>query len=130
MVNKARPGMQETAETTMTRTSTMRSRVARAFATAFPALLATACTASLLAVVVAPQTAQAADQRRMGPAQRLLHNGAQPSQRDLARGQVRGASAIRTRGSTYDEVLSASESRYWQSKGKSRPATSRRQRRN
>jgi hypothetical protein len=70
----------------------------------------------LVGVVTVP--ADAADQRRMGPAQRLLHDGAQPSQRDLARARVRGATAIRTRGSTFDEVLSARESSYWQTKSR------------
>lgn len=73
---------------------------------------------ALVTVTLATTPALAADQRRMGPAQRLLHDGAQPSQRDLARSRVRGASAIRTRGSTFDEVLSARESSYWQTKTK------------
>jgi hypothetical protein len=71
---------------------------------------------ALVAVSLVTPPALASDQRRMGPAQRLLHDGAQPSQRDLARSRVRGASAIRTRGSTFDEVLSARESSYWQTK--------------
>ncbi|MGB7182452.1 MAG: hypothetical protein WBD51_11000, partial [Burkholderiaceae bacterium] len=65
--------------------------------------------ATLIAATAVPVAANASDIDRMGPAQRLLFDGAKLTQRDQARGEVSRARAIRARGRVYDEVRSAQE---------------------
>ena len=60
---------------------------------------------------------------------RYLGDGAKPSQRDLARGKVRRATAIRTRGRVYDEIRPASATANWQAKRPTRASRSVRKRR-
>jgi hypothetical protein len=75
------------------------------------------CTSVALALLISFSTAYAQN-LRMEPAQRQLVDGPRMSQRDMARSQFNRSKPIRGRGRAYDEIRSASDTAFWQKKGK------------